>query len=431
MSFRFGSGALVLASAMALSTLAYAEDEEPKEQQEPQKEPPKEAPKEAAPVEAQKAPPRGGLKIDPFVGIAGGVKADLPINRENEHRQARVSTIAISRFGLRGSATSWLSFESELMASGGASLHGTSSFEGQASLQLRNQLIRLTPDRFVFEVGRVTDEASVDYFSAHVADTFLQDTAVRDPLLYSGYNMGNGVRGTVKLVEGLRFGLAFNAGNPVSSTAALMVGGTFSPFDRFYSQPYQAVGKSPNNFPDDTFHMMVLTPSLLYSNQFIEAKAAFQGLVVDTDTTKSDDQNIRGYNIRANMKLKLLNDMLVPFGNFAFTRNDTVEATNNAKLGPDKYTAVDFGGGIDFNYMPHPFACPYACANGLGVQYTQIQYQTGQGNVSRLHFVNVGTSYWITDHLAFGARVAAWIDVEMGPQDTGERSAMMTLRYVM
>ncbi len=90
------------------------------------------------------------------------------------------------------------------MASGGIGLHGTSAYEGQAALQVRQQVLRLGKDAWRIEVGRFVDPASVDFFSAHVADTFLQDTATRDPLLYDGFNLGNGIRGQLEIYPGLK-----------------------------------------------------------------------------------------------------------------------------------------------------------------------------------------------------------------------------------
>src|SRR5689334_7975812 len=115
------------------------------------------------------------------------------------------------------------------MANGDTSLHGTSAFEGQAALQVRQQTLRLHRGPWLVEVGRFIDEASVDYFSAHVTETFLQDTATRSPLLYSGFNLGNGIRGQIELVPGLRAALTFNAGNPVSTTSSFMIGGSYPP----------------------------------------------------------------------------------------------------------------------------------------------------------------------------------------------------------
>ena len=53
-----------------------------------------------------------------------------------------------------------------------------------------------------------------------------------------------------------------------------MVGGSYPPFERFYTQPYQAVNQGPNHFPDDSFHIMVLTPSLLVDTKYIDARIA-------------------------------------------------------------------------------------------------------------------------------------------------------------
>lgn len=376
------------------------------------------------PPKAEEAP---RLEVRPYASIVGGAKVDTIIQSPDEHREARASAIALTDFGLRGSYGDWMSFESELMANGGTSLHGSSTFEGQAALQVRRQLVRLARHGFVFEAGRVIDEASLNFFSAHVMDTFLQDTATRDPLLYSGFNMGNGLRGTYEPIKGLRLGLTFTAGNPVATTASLQVGGSFPPFDRFYIQPYQQVKQQPNNFPDDTFHMMLLAPSVLYADELFEARAEFQGFVVDTNTNRGDDDNIKGYDVRGSAKLKLLDDTISPFGNVALARNDTVQPTDVSKLAPDKYTAITWGGGIDFNWE-HPWA---GRANGVGAQYDRVQYQVGGGNVTNLHYVNVGTTYWLGPNVALGGRIAVWLRNDVNVHDEGERSLLLTLRTVL
>src|SRR5258708_37811288 len=125
-------------------------------------------------------------------------------------------------------------------------------------------------------------------------------------------------------MPGLKLGLTFTAGNPTSTTASLQVGGPFRPFDRFYIQPYQNVKQAPNNFPDDTFHIMLLSPSLMYADKFFETRLAFQGYVVDTNTNRRDDQNIHGYTLRGSFKAKLFDDLVSPFANVALGRHDTV-----------------------------------------------------------------------------------------------------------
>jgi hypothetical protein len=173
-----------------------------------------------APVSEDEASIEGGkLFVHPYLLLAGGLKFDNVIERPGEVKNDRISTFALGRLGVKARWLDFVSAESEFMASGGVSLHGTSAYEGQAAMQVRQQVIRLTKYGFMVEVGRIIDEASVDFFSAHVADTFIQDTATRDPLLFDGFNLGNGVRATYAVIPGLRVGLTFNAGNPVATTS--------------------------------------------------------------------------------------------------------------------------------------------------------------------------------------------------------------------
>ena len=120
-------------------------------------------------------PTQPGLQVRPYFLISGGLKYDIPKGRPEESRQNRVSTFALGRFGVKATWNDLVSAESELMAAGGTSLHGTSAYEGQAALQVRQQTLRLHRGPWRIEVGRFIDEASVDFFSAHVTESFLQD----------------------------------------------------------------------------------------------------------------------------------------------------------------------------------------------------------------------------------------------------------------
>lgn len=382
----------------------------------------------APPMESQNDD--GKLEVRPYLLVSGGVKGDIVKSRSNESRQDRVSTFALGRLGLRAKWLDFVSAESELMASGGVSMHGTSAYEGQAAMQVRQQIVRLTKGPVKLEVGRVIDEASVDFFSAHVAESFLQDTATRDALLFSGYNLGNGIRGTYEIIPGLRAGLTFNAANPVSSTSSLMVGGSFPPFERFYTQPYQAVNQGPNHFPDDTFHAMVLTPAVLVDTKMVDAKLAIQGFDIDTNMNTPDNDHIRGYNVRGNVRLKLADGLLVPFINGAYTRNDTLVANNLAKRASERYQAVNLGGGVDVD-IQRRFKCSYDCADGLGAQYQQVQYQVGDGIVTTQRFVNVGATYWLAPNVSLGARFAMWMNEVEYTAAVGERSVIAALRFIM
>jgi hypothetical protein len=391
------------------------------------------APQQPAGVVGPVVPPQTGVfgnsypRIRPFVGIVGGIKVDWPISGGNSKENTRVSSIALANFGVRGAITDWASFESEFMANGGTGLRGTSVFEGQAVLQVRKQVIHLARDWWLVEVGRIIDEASVDYFSDHVTHTFMQDTAVRDVLLYSGFNLGNGVRGTAEILPGLRIGFAFNGGNPTATSSTLAVGGTFPPFDRVFFQSFASVGQGANHFPDDRFHIYVLTPSLLYKNDVFEARAAFQQFFIDTNANNDESDTIKGYNARATARLHLFDNIVSPFANGALVRNDVVLESDVTTIGPDKYTGIVAGGGIDLNYQKS-----YGNYNGVGVQYEQVQYKIGDdGIVTRFHFINVGTTYWLSPNLSIGARVASWSRVQKNLQLDGERSGLLTMRLLL
>lgn len=370
------------------------------------------------------------LAIRPYVLMSGGVKYDTVYDLPEEDKQNRVSTFALARFGLKATFSDWVYVESELMASGGIGLHGASAYEGQAALQVRQQMIRLGRGFWRVEVGRFIDEASVDFFSAHVGETFLQDTATRDPLLFSGFNLGNGVRASAEVLPGLRFAFTVNASNPVSTTSSLMVGGTYPPFERFYTQPYQSINQGANHFPDDSFHMVVLTPSVLYDSKLLDAHVAVQRIDVDTDMSRSSNAHVTGFNTRGTVRVKLLDRMLIPFASTAYTQNDTLDPANLARRSDDRYQAVNFGGGVDVNWARR-FECAHDCADGVGIQYQQAQYQIGEGLVTTNRYANVGITTWLAPYVSLGARFAVWQSHPQFAAMTGERSGIVALRFVM
>ena len=116
-----------------------------------------------------------------------------------------------------------------------------------------------------------------------------------------------------------------------------------------------------------------------------------------------------------------------------------------SKRSPDRYQAHDYGAGVDFDIV-RPFRCAHDCADGIGVQYQQVQYQVGEGLVTTQRYVNVGATVWIIPNLSFGVRFAQYtIEAEQPPtaagiaagqtkadvQTTGERSVIAGLRFVM
>jgi hypothetical protein len=369
---------------------------------------------------------KGAFEIHPFLWVAGGVKGDLEVNRPGTDDKNRLSALSLVDLGFRGSYSDWLTFESEIMANGGFDMHGSSVFEGQASLQVRKQLIHIEKGIWMAEVGRIIDEASVDYFSEHVADLFMEDTATRDPLLYSGFNLGNGLRGTVQVAKGLRLGLTFNAGNIVSTSQTLVVGGTFSPFARIYLEAFGSIANSPQRYPDDTLQTVVLSPAILYDSPHVSFRVEAQGFQVQTSTTTVAGTALNGVNSRATIRLSFLDDVIAPFANFSYDYNDVIDPASPTAVSINKYEGYVAGGGIDFNYQRK-----YGHNNGVGLQYEQVENSSGPMTQDIVRYANIGTTYWLAPILAAGARIAYYGDETYGLKAQGEVSGILTLRLVL
>ena len=153
----------------------------------------------AARPEPKRPPDAGAVSIEPYAVIVGGAQHEAIITREGhvggkpivDDREDRVVTLALAGFGLRLRLGAHVEIESELEANAGP--HGTSVWEGQAALQVRDQVLRLTWWRLGLDAGRFEDPASVDFYSAHVADQLYTDLFTRQAHLQSGYNQGNGL----------------------------------------------------------------------------------------------------------------------------------------------------------------------------------------------------------------------------------------------
>ncbi len=203
----------------------------------------------------------GGVQISPFVDIVGGMDVETLQTKPGDDRQDRVITLALSRFGVGAGLGGGVSLLSEFEANAGP--HGTSVWEGQASLQVRRQEVKLERWGLRIEAGRIVDDGSIDYFSEHIADQLLTDAYTRYPLLASGFNLGNGILMRYAVRPGVEPGITLNAANPTSTTASLVVGGTYPPFSRFYFAPSEQVGRDANKFPSDEYYILVFSPSIV------------------------------------------------------------------------------------------------------------------------------------------------------------------------
>ncbi len=413
------------------------------------------AAKAAAPAaEAAGTDPRGAttVRLEPWVVLVGGVQQEWLRHKDGtvgagehmeaieDHREDRAVTLAMSRFGLRGSVGARVEVHSEFEVSRGP--HGTSVWEGQAALQVRDQWLRLKHWRLSADLGRITDEATVDFTSGHVADQLLADPYTQIAMLESGYCRGNGLKLRFAAPAGLTAGLAFHAANPTSVTASYLVAGKFSNglYTRLQRFSGSRIASSPSKYPDDAHHMMVLAPSVAWRWRWLEAQAAMQLFSADLAMTGEDDDPVEGWNLRAGLRAKLLDGLLTPFANVSRVAHTTLDykGDDKAKVWEGEgWVTTTMGGGLDVN--------PWG-RSGVGVQLVRVHAQQGDGSqVERADlWWNIGATWWIDDSLALGARLAMWATDERDQRynstladwepvrfDEGERSVFVTLRKVL
>ena len=376
----------------------------------------------------------GGVKVSPFAVFVGGLAGEVIDRRDDgvDQREGRVWTPAVARIGLAGKLHPRVTIASEVEFNGGP--YGTSVWEGQAAIQIRNQLVRYQADdllgegdRLQLEVGRVTDPASVNFVSLHIANLLLSDPLARFPLLTSGFNRGNGARVAYTLKDALTFGFTFNAGNPTSTTATVMVGGTFPPFQRFYEVPWSVVGRDARGFPASNFHMMMASPSARLTTKHVTAQLAAQTFRINTNTNTESDENLTGTNLRGGVRVSALDDHLVVFGNGSRVINDVVELDDLATLADAKFLGITVGGGMDVNVKD---------LNGFGVQYDRVREEQRGNEPEIRHFLNAGGTVFLTDTVFLSGRFAFFQRCQDGGElercdVDGRRQAMLTLTAVL
>jgi hypothetical protein len=362
-------------------------------------------------------------EIDPIVMIAGGLRLEKLKLAPGSTAEARHPTVAVSRFGVRGRIGEHITFASMLEASlGGAMGYGASVWEGQAELTMRDQWVRYERGGGSIAVGRVVDDATFDFVSAHVGDLFYMDQYTRDPLLYSGADFGTGLRGTIQLAPHLTAGLTFHSTNPTGLTGTVVIGGKLAPFDRPFDLAAAQVGRSQQSLPDQNLHVYFGTPSLAYSDDVLDVKAAVEMYALDTQMAITNDDPIRGYNVRGDLRLKLAGGRVRPFANVSRNENEILDPGNALLRLSETYRSYELSGGVD---------CDYDGKNGVGAQYAVVD-ATEPGQHTREQYASVGTTYWLEPELAIGVRGSIYVRQVSGDASaTGSRSLFFTMRLVL
>ncbi len=420
---------------LLVSSLAAADDHVIEMPPDPVRSAPAQA--KVAAVEAEPAPdlpaitdgidaPKQKQKwIEPYGAIAGGMRMESLHQPAEVDRGAQNPTVAVSRLGVRGGVGEHITYASEFEASLGGPLgYGASVWEGQAALAIRDQFVRYSRAGFSIAAGRIADPASFDYVSAHVGDLLLTDLYTRDSLLYSGADRGNGLYGSVDLGEHVTAGLTFHSTNPTGITGTLIIGGKLQPFDRPFYLASAAVGNNQNNLPDQNLHIYFGSPSLRVRYKNFEAQTEAQLYTLDTQQAIDEDQTIRGYNLRLGGRAwtDVGRGRLSAHLNVSRNRNEILDPIDSKHRLPDLFRSYTFSTGVDFDYLRK---------NGIGFQYAVADTREPDMHV-RLHYLNLGTTYWIEDSLAIGVRGSVYAQQISGEaMTTGSRSLFVTARLLL
>ena len=377
--------------------------------------------------------------ISPVLAIAGGLQSENLLVNPNPERESRITTVAIARFGAEGRLGPYVTFRSEFERNIRA--HGSGIWEGTASMSARDQVLRLQRWGATVEAGIILDPASVDFFSAHMGDVLIADKYTRDPLLYSGFNRGQGVQARYTR-WGFTAGLSYTEANPLSSSASFMVGGSFAGNNRFWERP---LGNFRNGQPDDDFHFRVVSPSLTYEHRWFEAKAMVQSFSINYQANSRQDPLLNGYNVRGGVKLKLKGIIpslpfdATPFFNVARVENDVLNSASGYgnQILATPFDALTVSGGLDVFLFGR---------SGVGFNIVRVSDRTpsfipptGSNPASepvlgtQATYLNVGATWWMFDQVALGARVATFKrDIENNPGlKERDLSGFLTLRMIL
>jgi hypothetical protein len=378
-----------------------------------------------------------GAWLKPIIAIAGAVAVYFPHNDGNPELEHRVTTLAISRFGFEGALNDHVEFGLQLqrdlgfsIASGGPV--GTGVWEGTASIQARESYIRLKRWGAELSAGIVTDPASVDYVPAEVFDLFGMDPFIRDSLLFSGFNMSQGVMLRLHdpylyklgMPGKLTLGMHFTAGNPLITSLSFGFGGNVSSNGTLFTSPLRALS---NGFPGSNIEVRTYSPSLTYEVDLapkigLDLRAGLQFYSVDIDVQSKEDVHVAGYNARASARLRLPYVSLM--GSYAHRSNDQLPIPDLTMLSPDKYKATVWSAGAEGTYD----------RAGVGILFSNVSQDFSPDVANRARYFNAAASYALDpSYLSVGLRFAALWNKPRGlsATPTDANTLLLTLRLTI
>ena len=345
-----------------------------------------------------------GAFIKPVLQLSASVVGYIP-DRDNDEDQlsGRTSTLLLARFGFEGQLTDWIHFRSVFERNVGYSLSrngpvGTSVWEGTGSFQARENYIRLQRWGLSLTGGIVPDPASIDFIADATLDLYGMDPYVRDPLLFSGFNQGQGF--LLRYSRwGFTAGIGVTAGNPLVSSLAFGFGGQVSSLGTLFSAPLRALA---NGIPGSDIHMVVVSPSLTFESTYFDIKVASQHYDVDIDLASDDDASLTGYNLRATAQVKLWQGRIRIFGTGAYRQNQQVTIPDVTTRADDDFTGAVAAAGAEFNYGRF----------SVGGQWYWLRTEATEDQALITNYGNFGALFWLWERSASVSLRWAFSDVD-------------------
>ena len=103
-------------------------------------------------------------------------------------------------------------------------------------------------------------------------------------------------------------------------------------------------------------------------------------------------------------------------------QNEILDPVNSKNRLPDLFRSYTVSAGVDYDYQKN---------NGIGFQYAMVDTKEPDLH-TRLHFINVATTYWIEDSLAIALRGSVYAQQISGEMmTTGSRSLFLTAKLLL
>jgi len=394
----------------------------------------------AAPSATEDAPPASlsarftwrddasGAMLKPVLQIGTSVLGYYPESEANPDLAERSSTLVLMRFGLEGRALNLFRFRTVWERNLGYNVNrngplGTSIWEGTASLSTRETFLELSQWGFTLTAGIFTEPGSVDYLSENTLDMFGMDPFVRDPLLQSGFNLGQGVMLRYD-VAGFSLGLTYTGGNPLVSSLSGSFGGDVTAAGSLYDAPLRDLS---SGLPGSNISVDILSPSLTWEHDFgpvtVGARASAQYYFVDVDVTQSADQPLDGFNYRLTGQVTFLDDHVTLFGGYSRRGNRQLAVPDLTRY-KDDFQGRVWNLGLDLRYDRF----------GLGGSFHGVRRLFGDNTVIDTRYLNVGATYWIIpDSVSAGLRYAsiAWDKLNTTRSYTDAKTFIASLRLLL